>query len=181
MNILHLKYALEVKKCGSITQAAEKLYMSQPNLSKAISELEKTLGMNIFKRTSKGIVPTKKGEEFLSYAKNILDQIDEMEALYRPEKRNTQSFSISVPRASYITHAFASFVNGLDRDKDINISFRETNAITAVNNVDEGDSGLGILRYNVLRGKYILNLLAEKGLRSEPLLEYTRLLLMSKS
>lgn len=61
MNTLHFKYAVEVERTGSITQAADNLYMAQPNLSKAIKELEDTLGITVFKRTSRGMVPTKKG------------------------------------------------------------------------------------------------------------------------
>jgi molybdenum-dependent DNA-binding transcriptional regulator ModE len=110
MNILHLRYAIEVEKTGSISQAAANLYMGQPNLSKAIKELETTLDITIFKRTSKGVVPTKKGQEFLNYAKNLLSQIEEMESLYKPAQANKQRFNISIPRASYITHAFVKFV-----------------------------------------------------------------------
>lgn len=97
MNIAHLKYAVEVEKTASITKAAENLFMGQPNLSRGIKELEETLGVKIFKRTSKGIVPTPQGEEFLGYAKSILAQIEEMESLYKPEKNNKLKFSISVP------------------------------------------------------------------------------------
>ncbi len=82
MNLQHIKYAVEVQKTGSITQAAENLYMGQPNLSKAIRELEKSLGIVIFKRTSKGVLPTAQGEEFLRYAKSILDQVQRIEDLY---------------------------------------------------------------------------------------------------
>ena len=78
MNILHLKYAVEVEQTGSITQAAENLYMGQPNLSKAIRELEKNIGIAIFKRTPKGFVPPARGEEFLITAKKILAKIENL-------------------------------------------------------------------------------------------------------
>lgn len=64
MNIAHLKYAVEVEKTASITKAAENLFMGQPNLSRGIKELEETLGVKIFKRTSKGIVPTPQERSF---------------------------------------------------------------------------------------------------------------------
>lgn len=82
MNILHWKYAIEVERTRSINRAAENLFMGQPNLSRAIKELEESLGITIFKRTSKGMSPTPQGEEFLQHAKKILSQIDEVEALY---------------------------------------------------------------------------------------------------
>ena len=65
MNLQLLEYAVEVEKTGSITQAAENLYMNQPHLSRAIKELEKEMGIQIFSRTRRGIVPTEVGEEFL--------------------------------------------------------------------------------------------------------------------
>lgn len=74
MNLLYLKYAVEVARTTSITKAAEALYMGQPNLSRAIKDLEEELGIKIFKRTSKGIVPTEEGEEFLGYARSILSR-----------------------------------------------------------------------------------------------------------
>ena len=79
MNTQHMKYVVEVEKTGSITKAAHNLYMGQPNLSKAIKELENELGIAIFRRTAKGVEPTRKGAEFLTYAKTILAQIDELE------------------------------------------------------------------------------------------------------
>jgi molybdenum-dependent DNA-binding transcriptional regulator ModE len=82
MNIIHLRYAVEIAKTKSISKAAENLYMGQPNLSRAIRELEEGLGIIIFNRTSKGISITPDGEEFLQYAKRILSQLDEMEELY---------------------------------------------------------------------------------------------------
>lgn len=71
MNILHLKYAVEVANAGSISKAAEVLYMNQPNLSRAIKELEDSLGITIFDRTAKGMLVTPDGREFLSYAKKF--------------------------------------------------------------------------------------------------------------
>ena len=76
MNISHLKYALEVERTGSISRAAEALYMSQPHLSKAIRELEESMGITIFSRTPRGVAPTKQGKDFLSYAQNIITQIE---------------------------------------------------------------------------------------------------------
>ena len=71
MNLLHLKYAVEIEKTGSITKAANNLFMGQPNLSKAIKELENEIGITIFRRTTKGVAPTEKGGEFLGYAKDF--------------------------------------------------------------------------------------------------------------
>lgn len=69
MNIQYLKYVVEVDKTGSINKAAKNLYMGQPNLSAAIKELEKELGISIFYRSKKGVFATKEGEKFLFHAK----------------------------------------------------------------------------------------------------------------
>ena len=88
MNITHLKYAMEIAKTHSLNKAAENLYMAQPNLSRAIKELEENIGISIFNRKSHGMDLTVEGEEFLEYAKKILKQIDEVESLYDKKKRN---------------------------------------------------------------------------------------------
>ena len=76
MNILHMKYAVEVAKVGSLNKAAETLLIAQPNISRSIKELEADLGITIFDRTSKGMFLTPEGENFIGYAKNILKQIE---------------------------------------------------------------------------------------------------------
>lgn len=181
MNIQHLKYAVEVEKTGSITQAAENLYMGQPNLSKAIKELENSVGITIFKRTPKGIEITAKGKTFLSYAKNVLLQINEMESLYKTDAPDKQSLSIAVPRCSYVTHAFASFSSTLDMDKELEMDFVETNSLRAIDLVAEGRCNLGIIRYQLLHEAAFLKCIQEKGLRSSALYQFESLALMHAS
>ncbi|MBH1939476.1 LysR family transcriptional regulator [Mobilitalea sibirica] len=181
MNTLHLKYAIEVERTCSITQAAENLYMGQPSLSKAIKELEDTLGYSIFERTSKGVTPTQKGVEFLSYARNVLIQIEKMEALSDTSNTNIQSFNISIPRGSYIADAITSFVSELDINKEINVNVQETNSIQVINNIIDGPFNLGIIRYQTEYENYFFDYLTEKQLRYEPLWEFEYLALMSEN
>ena len=111
-NIQHLRYAVEVAKTGSISRAAENLFMGQPHLSKAIRELEEDMNITIFRRTPKGVEPTEQGEQFLEYARRILEQVDELESLYKPS--GVKKFSLSLPRASYAAFAFSEFAAALD-------------------------------------------------------------------
>lgn len=180
MNTLHLKYAVEVERTCSITQAAENLYMGQPSLSKAIKDLEDSLGYAIFERTSKGVTPTAKGMEFLSYARNILVQIEKMEALSDTASTNTQSFSISIPRGSYIADAITSFISELDESKGIHVNVQETNSMQVINNIIDGPFNLGIIRYQTEYENYFLDYLADKQLRYEPIWEFEYLALMSE-
>lgn len=181
MNTLHFKYAVEIEKTRSITQAAENLYMAQPNLSKAIKELENTLGITIFKRTSKGVIPTEQGIKFLEYAKQILIQIDNMEAIHSPDKQQNQKMRISVPRTSYISKAFAEFAAGFDNSNDIEAYFRETNALQTISDVREQSYDFGIIRFKAVHEKYFTDYLNEKKLSSQLLWEHEMLALMSES
>lgn len=179
MNVLHLKYAVEVAKAGSISKAAEALYMNQPNLSRAIKELETSLGITIFGRSAKGMYVTPEGEEFLEHAKKILQQIDEMEAFYEAGVPAQQRFSLSAPRASYISEAFVQFSKGLTKER-AEIYYKETNAMRVVNNVLSGDFKLGILRYAACYDKYFKGMLEEKGLAHELVTEFHYVLAMSR-
>ena len=83
MTLQQLKYIVTVAQTGTITEAAGKLYISQPSLTNAIHELEKEMNITIFNRTNKGISVSKEGEEFLSYARQILDQAAILEDKYK--------------------------------------------------------------------------------------------------
>lgn len=180
MNIAHLRYAIEIQKTKSINKAAENLFMSQPNLSRAIKDLEGSLGIAIFNRTSKGMKVTEKGEEFLQYAKKILVEIDEIENLYTGKSKDNQEFSISVPRSSYISHAFSEFVKNIDINKKVEIFYKETNSLKAIQNILQRDYKLGIIRYRQVYDQYFQSMLNDKGFKSELISEFHYIVLMSK-
>ena len=171
MNIIHMKYAVEVARIGSINKAAEELLIAQPNLSRCIKELESDLGITIFSRTSKGMTLTPDGEEFIGYAKKILDQIDDVEKIYHQGVPKKQKFSISVPRASYISEAFAKFSQCIS-DDSAELFYYETNSHRAIDNILESDYNLGIIRYASVYDKYFKRSLEEKGLGYELIAEF---------
>ena len=105
--------------------------------------------------------------------------MDKIEALYKPEITDTIRFGISVPRASYITHAFTEFVNSLDSSKRLSIDFRETNSMDTINNVCDSTSSLGVIRYDMDNEEYFMSLLNEKNLKHELILEFEYRVLMS--
>ncbi len=179
MNIIHMKYAIEVAKAGSINKASEVLLTAQPNLSRAIKELEAELGITIFTRSSRGMGLTPEGEEFIGYAKNIMRQLDEIELLYKKGMPVKQSFSISVPRASYISDAFAKFSNHIGASP-AEIFYMETNSDRIIKNILEQDYKLGIIRYAEQYDKYFKDLLDEKGLQYELVAEFSYVLVMSR-
>ena len=125
MNIQHLKYVIEVERTGSITQAAENLFMNQPNLSKVIRELEDEMGFTIFKRSSRGIELTARGATFLDYAKQVVSLIDEMAALNKPHDSSQQRLSLAVPADGCIAEAFIRFMMSLDHSCPMDLNFME--------------------------------------------------------
>ncbi|MBR1393386.1 MAG: LysR family transcriptional regulator [Ruminococcus sp.] len=179
MNLTHLKYMVEVERHGSITKAAAALYMGQPNLSKAIKELELEFGVPIFKRSAKGVVPTEKGKELLLHAKAILSQVEKMEQLSREDDRSSLEFSLLLPRASYISHAFTLFLNEVDAVEKMNIKFKETNSMSAIDLVADCEYNLGIIRYPVNYEAFFLSAIEEKGLKAREVWTYDYVLLMS--
>lgn len=179
MNILHMKYAVEVARRGSLNKAAEILLIAQPNLSRSIKELEADIGITIFKRTTKGMVPTIEGAEFIEYAKGILKQIDQVENLYKNGSPHRRTFSISVPRACYISEAFAEFSRTLDKTPT-ELFYKETNSQRAILNLTNHDYKLGIIRYAENYDANFKMMLEEKGLRYEVIAEFSYMLLMSR-
>lgn len=180
MNILHLKYAVEVAKAGSINKAAEKLLMGQPNLSRAIRELEALLGISLFERSPRGMTLTPEGEEFLRYAKQILRQVDEVEALFRGKASKAQRFSICVPRSSYISHAFARFSKTLDPNHPAEVFYKETNASRTIGNILNADYKLGIIRYAACYDAKFQATLKDKGLEGQIITSFRYRLVMNR-
>lgn len=180
MNLTHLKYVVEVERLGSITKAAAALYMGQPNLSKAIREMENEVGIPIFKRSAKGVIPTEKGREFLQYAKAILVQLDKMENLYKDNAGDSVRFSLLLPRASYITHAFTGFLNKVGGGQAMDIKIKETNSMETINSVVECEYDMGIVRYPIAYESFFLPLLEEKNLAVHDSWEYNYVLIMSE-
>lgn len=178
VNILHMKYAVEVAKAGSLGRAAETLLTAAPNVSRAIKDLESDIGITIFERTAKGMELTLEGEEFINYAKGILNQIEEVEAYYKNGSTKKQKFSISVPRACYISEAFSQFSKTLSLES-AEIFYKETNSQRTIRNMLEHDYKLGIIRYAENYDKYFKAMLEEKDFCYETVTEFSYLLIMS--
>lgn len=164
MNLLHLKYAVEVERQGSISKAAKSLFIAQPNLSNAIKDLENTVGINIFNRTHKGIEVTNAGREFLGYAKSIIAKVETLESMYKMEKKDIISFNIITTRSSYISSAVAGYINKFKSNNYLKVHFKETNVFDVINQVATDKFDLGIYRPNNIHAEYFAKLSHSKGL-----------------
>ena len=162
-----------------INKVADKLYVGQSALSRAIKELEASLGVTLFERSAKGMFLTADGEIFIRHAKNVLAQIDEIENMFSGGTISKKHFSVSVPRASYIAEAFAEFSKVIDKDMQAEILYKETNSMRAVKNILQEDYKLGIIRYAENYDKYYKTMMDEKGLDYELITEFRHVLIMS--
>lgn len=178
---MHLKYAVEVAETGSINKAAEKLYIGQPNLSRAIKELESSLGVAVFERCPKGMIPTAEGETFLKYAKTILKQVDEVEGMFKNGSIQKKRFSLSAPRASYVADALARFSKSLTGECEIEVLYKETNSARTLKNVQQEDYKLGIIRYAEDYDTHYKCVMDDKDLEYEVITTFSYVLLMSKN
>lgn len=144
MTLQQLKYLVTVAECKNITEAAEKLFISQPSLSAAIHNLEKEMGVTAFVRSNKGVSVTREGEELLSFARNLLEQADIMKDRFCNDKSRTPKFSVSCQHYSFAVNAFVDVVNKYDANV-YSFILRETQTGEIIDDVANGRSELGIL------------------------------------
>ncbi len=167
-----MKYAVEIADKKSINKAAETLFVGQSALSRAVKELESSLGVTVFERSAKGMLPTPEGEAFLHCARAVLKQVNDIENMFDGEEEKKKRFSLSGPRASYIADAFAAFAVSLDDVERYELLYRETNSMRTIKNVLREDYNLGILRYASAFDGYYLSMMEEKGLAHELIAEF---------
>lgn len=154
--------------------------MAQPNLSKAIKELEKEVGFTIFKRTSTGVKATEEGSEFLYYARNITNQLSAVKRISQRTGSEKLKYKISIPRGSYIAEGFTSFVSELKLEKGMEVTVNETNDIGTISNVVAQGYNIGIIRYQTVDEDYYLTMLKNNHLKGEVLWEFEYVVVMSK-
>lgn len=106
MTLQQLKYITTVAEIGTITEAANSLYISQPSLTNAIHELEKEMDIVIFNRTNKGITISKEGEVFLGYARQVLEQTEILEDKYKRGNGGKKQFCVFTQHYSFAVNAF---------------------------------------------------------------------------
>jgi len=180
MDLQQLRYVVTVAETGSITAAARRLFMGQPNLSRTIRELEKELGISLFERTPRGVAPTRSGESFLAYARSILEQVDKLEAMYRPDGKSVAEWTITGPRASYVARAFGRVVH-TEGHVPLCARYREASPTEVIGDVTSGAARLGIVRWQAQDVLTLESLLRENSLSGERLWEFDRVVVMYES
>ena len=129
MTLQQLKYIIMVAETGTITEAASRIFISQPSLTNAIHELEKEMNITIFDRTNKGIHISKDGEDFLGYARQVLEQATLLEDRYKGGNGGKQEFCVSTQHYSFAVNAFVDLIEKYGHD-EYDFSLRETQTLS---------------------------------------------------
>ena len=147
MTLQQLKYVITVAETGTITEAANQLFISQPSLTNAIHELEKEMNIVIFNRTNKGISLSKEGEGFLGYARQVLEQAAILEDKYKRNGGGKKQFCVSTQHYSFAVNAFVDLIKEYGQE-EYDFSLRETQTYEIIEDVARLRSEIGILFLN---------------------------------
>ncbi|MBQ0064556.1 MAG: LysR family transcriptional regulator [Firmicutes bacterium] len=168
MTLQQLLYLVTAAECQNISDAAKKLYISQPSLSAAIHNLEEEMGITAFVRSKKGIVPTREGEELLSYARMLLEQADNMKNHFGKGDLRAPKFSVSCQHYSFAVNAFVDLVKQFDASQ-YSFIIRETQTGEIINDVANGVSEIGVIYLSEHNAEVISKLIKKNNLVFEEL------------
>ncbi|HFI0306217.1 LysR family transcriptional regulator [Streptococcus suis] len=163
MRIQQLYYVIKIAETGSMNEAAKQLFITQPSLSNAIRDLEKELNIKIFFRNPKGITLTKDGIEFLSYARQIVEQTELLEGRYKNPNAKRQLFSVSSQHYAFVVNAFVSLLKETEME-DYELFLRETRTWEIIDDVNNFRSEIGVLFLNNYNREVLLKLLDDHRL-----------------
>lgn len=169
MTLTQLRYVVTVAGEKSMNDAAKKLFISQPSLSAAIRELETEIGIEIFRRTSRGIMLTPEGEEFIGYARQVTEQCELIETKYVHKETVKQKFGVSMQHYTFAVNAFVEMVKQFGLEK-YEFAVRETKTHEVIEDVKNFKSEIGILYLNDFNEKVLHKLFTEYELEFHELL-----------
>ena len=164
MTLQQLKYIVTVAETGTITEAANQLYISQPSLTNAIHELEKEMHITIFHRSNKGICLSKEGEDFLGYARQVLEQASILEDKYKKNNGGKKKFCVSTQHYSFAVNAFVDLIQEYGQE-EYDFSLRETQTYEIIEDVAHMRSEIGILFLNEFNETVLQKILKSNDLK----------------
>lgn len=170
MTLTQLKYAITVAQSGSMNEAARRLFISQPSLSSAIKDLEQEIGIEVFRRTNRGISITPEGEEFIGYARQTVEQYQLIETKYIDKTNTKKKFSVSMQHYTFAVSAFVEMVKQFGMD-EYEFAIYETKTYEIIENVKNFKSEIGILYINEFNKKVLTKLFHEYNLEFHEILQ----------
>ncbi len=168
MTLQQLKYAIAVADTGNITEASRRVFISQPSLTAAIRELEEEMGITIFSRSNKGVTVTNEGDEFLSYARQVLEQAALLEDRFKSNAGGNTIFSVSCQHYSFAVNAFVDVIRKFGGN-EYDFTLRETQTHEIIEDVAHLKSEIGVLYMSSRNKNVITKLIKKNNLQFEPL------------
>ncbi|MBS6118056.1 MAG: LysR family transcriptional regulator [Clostridiales bacterium] len=170
MTLTQLRYVIAIANAGSMNEAARNLFISQPSLSSTVKDLEEEIGVELFRRSNRGIFVTPEGEEFLGYARQVVEQYELMESKYISKKPSKKKFSVSTQHYTFAVDAFVELVKQFGMD-EYEFAIHETKTYSVIENVKNFKSEIGILYLNDFNSKILTKLFHEFNLEFHELLK----------
>ena len=170
MSLTQLRYVIAVAEAKSMNEAAKQLFISQPSLSCAIKELEEELGIEVFRRSNKGVFVTPEGEEFVGYARQVVEQYKLIETKYIDKTNIKSKFGVSTQHYTFAVNAFVQMVKQFGMD-EYEFAIRETKTYEIIEDIKNFKSEIGILYINDFNQKVLSKLFAEYGIEFHPILD----------
>ncbi len=168
MTLQQLKYIIEIAETGSITMAAERLFIAQPSLSKSVAELEKEMGITIFNRSNRGVYLSEDGTKFLSYARQIVEQTELLENEYKSAPPPRRVFAVSAQHYAFVVNAFVELVKEYGKSK-YEFTLRELKTAEIIEDVRTHRSDIGILFLSNFNREVMRHILQSEDIRFEKL------------
>jgi DNA-binding transcriptional LysR family regulator len=180
MTLTQLNYAITVANAKSMNEAARLLYISQPSLSASIRDLEEEIGLELFRRTNRGISLTPEGEEFIGYARQVVEQYQLIENKYINQDQIKKKFSVSMQHYTFAVNAFVEMVKQFGMDK-YEFAIHETRTYDVIEDVRNFRSEIGILYVNEFNRQVLSKLFHEYNLEFHEILQCRIYVYMAKS
>ena len=179
MNITELRYLVAIMKWGAVSAAAKQLYAAQPNVSKALKNLEEEYGLRIFERSSTGMIPTEQGKRFIRQAQRVLQQVDELKQEAH-QQRSCAELRVVLTHATYASYAAVDFLKEAAGADQLRIHIREGGSMEALDFVLRRGYHLALLRYAVEDDEHYTHYCARRGLKMEPVMDFEYQLLTNR-
>ena len=168
MTLQQLRYADKVATVGSISEAARKLFVSQPTLTEAVKALEEELRVAIFNRSAKGVTVTREGEEFLASARQILDDAARIQEKYTGKAVRRPQFAVSCQHYAFAVEAFIEVVKKCGAES-YDFTLRETVTSEIIDDVARMRSEIGVLYLSRRNERALMKILKKEELSFEEL------------
>ena len=180
MNITELRYLVAIMKWGSVSAAAKQMYAAQPNVSKALKNLEEEYGIRMFERSSTGMIPTEQGRHFIEQAQRVLQEVDRLDADARRRQGECAELRVALPHATYASYAAVDFLQQAAGSEQLRVHIREAGSMEGLDFVLRRGYHLDLLRYAEEDEDYYSRYCARRGLHREQIMEFEYRLLVNR-